>query len=370
MKINRFYYKFLLVVFLAGLAPLLSLKAQEYEKSRKLVQTFAATAETSVQIINKYGNVHILPWDKDSISFEVNIKVEANKQSKVEKTFENIEIEFSETSYYVIAQTVFGNQKNAFWSDVSDFTNSMLKNGSNAQIDYTVYLPSDLELTLELKFGNLYMTDHEAKALITISNGDFRGGNFSDLELNHDFGNVVIDTINTGSLTLSYTELKLNYTEDIRIESKSSKPKIDSFKSLRMNSRRDSWYFKNAGLINGETSFSHLVIEELNADLIMNTNYGSLRIDKYGKDFSMMNLYASYSDVSVVCDGIPAYFLEVYYDNKTRMIYPKSPPIFTEKVIDENESEMLLSGNAGQASGDTPRIKITIDGGSVNLIHP
>ncbi|MDP8231279.1 MAG: hypothetical protein P9L91_01275, partial [Candidatus Zophobacter franzmannii] len=179
MRAKKLFYKFLLALVLTGFMPGPGALAQQYEKSRKLTKEFPITAETDVQIINKYGNIHILPWDKDSIRFEISIKVEASKQSKVDRTFESIEIDFSESSYYLIVQTVFDNKKSSFWSDVSDFTNSMLNSGSNAQIDYIVYVPVKNKLTLENKFGNIYMTDHLGKTLITISNGDFRGGSFA-----------------------------------------------------------------------------------------------------------------------------------------------------------------------------------------------
>ena len=354
---------------IAGLLPGSPLLAQQYEKSRKLTKVYPATTETTVQILNKYGNIHILPWDEDSIRFEISIKVEANKQSKVEKTYDNIEIEFSESSYYVIAQTVLGNQKNAFWADVSDFTNSMLKNGANAQIDYTVFIPSDNELSIENKFGNIYMTDHDGKVIINISNGDFRGGSFGEMELDHSFGNVVIDTMLTGSMNLSYTEMKLDHAGDIRIRSKSSRPNINSFHSIRLNSKRDTYFFEDAGMINGEASFSYLTIQNLESDLILSTNYGNLSIDHYGKGFSMMNLAASYTDISMIWGEGFDYFLEVYHDSKTRMIYPKDPPIFMIKEINSDKGELLLSGHSGTSSENVPRLKITIDGGSVNLIH-
>jgi len=369
MKTRKFYCKIFLALMVAGLWPGSTLLAQQFEKSRKLTQVYPATGETSLQVINKYGNIHILPWDKDSIRFEIDIKVESNKQSKVEKTYENIEIEFSESSYYVIAQTVFGNKKNAFWADVSDFTNSMLNSGSNAQIDYTVYIPSNIELNIENKFGNVYMTDHNEKAVITISNGDFRGGNFNKLELDHGFGNVIIDTIQSGSMALSYSELKLKHAGDIRINSKSSKPSINSFHSIRLNSRRDTYFFDDAGTINGETSFSYITIQNLEGDLILNTNYGNLSIDHYGREFSMMNLAASYTDVSMICGQNFDYFIEVYYDKKTRMIYPSDPPIFIMKESEDDDSEFILSGHSGVSSEDMPRMKITIQGGSVNLIQ-
>lgn len=369
MKTRKLYCKIILALLMAGMLPGSGLLAQQYEKSRELTQAYPVTGETSLQIINKYGNIHILPWDEDSVRFEIKIKVESSKQSKVEKTYDNIEIEFTESSFYIIAQTVFGNQKNAFWADVSDFTNSMLKSGSNAQIDYIVYLPSKCELSIDNKFGNIYMTDHDGKVVINISNGDFRGGNFTELDLDHGFGNVIIDSIQTGNLSLSYSELKLKHADNLRVNSKSSKPSIKSFNSIRLNSKRDTYFFENAGMINGETSFSYITIENLEGDLILNTNYGNISIDHYGNSFSMMNLASTYTDVSMICGEGFDYFLEVYYDHKTRMIYPKDPPIFIQSEFESEDYKYLLSGHSGTTSDDIPRLKISIVGGSVNIVH-
>lgn len=369
MKKRKYYCKLLLALTLTGIFPGAQVLAQQYEKSRNVSGTFPANNETTVQIINKYGNVHVLPWDKDSVRIDVNIKVESSKQSKVEKTFDNIEIEFSESSYYVIGETILGNQKSAFWADVSDFTNSMLNSGSNAQIDYKVYIPEDVELSIELKFGNIYMTDHYGKCIVTISNGDFRGGNFRQLELDHSFGNVVIDTVQAGTFNLSYTELRLDRAGELRIESKSSKPNIQSFRSIRMNSRRDTYYFEDAGTINGETSFSYMTIENLESDLILNTNYGSLNIDNFGKSFSMMNLAASYTDVNMICSTGYGCYLEIYHDHKTRMIYPQNNSSLKDEESDSEDGDYLLNGHLGQAGEDSPRIKISINGGSIKLVH-
>ncbi len=369
MMTKKFYCKTLLVLLLAGILPGSNVLAQQYEKSRSLSQSFPATAETSVQIINKYGNIHVLPWEEDSIRFEINIKVEANKQSKADKTYDNIEIEFSETSYYLIAQTVFGNKKNAFWADVTDFTSSMLNTGASAQIDYTVYVPTNSELSIHLKFGSIYMTDHYGKTTVYVSNGDFRGGNFSELDMDHSFGNVVIDSIQSGSLTLGYSELKLKHAGDIRITSKSSNPVIGSFNSIRLNSRRDTYFFEEAGTLSGETSFSYLTMERLNGNLILETNYGNLNITDYGKDFSLMNLNASYTDISLICGQDLGYSFEAYYDRKTKMIYPNELSSFVKTEIDSDEGNYVLSGQCGKKEERAPRIKITMDGGSLNLIH-
>ncbi len=369
MKTRRSLCRTLLVLVLCGFLPAAPLLAQQYEKSRELTQVYPLSEETTVQIINKYGNVHILPWEKDSIRFEISIRVEAGKQSKLERTFSSIDIEFSESSFYVIAQTVFGNQKNSFWADVTDFTNSMLNAGSQAQIDYVVYLPENNEISIENKFGNIYMTDHSGKTLVMLSNGDFRGGSYRELELDHSFGNVNIETIVSGKLNLAYSELKLDHADELRITSKSSKPSIKSFGSLRINSRRDTYFIEEAGMVNGETSFSYLNLQSLNGDLILNANYGSLSIDGYGKNFSMMNLLADYTDVSMICRKKPGCMMEVYYDRKTELVYPGTSTGISFEDSETGEGQKLLKSKASGMREDSPRIKISIEGGSVNLIY-
>jgi len=358
-----------MALLFAGIIPAGSVLAQQYERSRSLTRSFPASEETSVQIINKYGNIHVLPWDEDSIRFEIDIKVESSKESKVDKTYDNIDIEFSESSYYLIAQTVFGNQKSAFWADVSDFTSSMLKSGSNAQIDYTVFIPEGVELSLELKFGNIYMTDHSGKTTVFISNGDFRGGSFTELDLDHSFGNVLIESIENGTLTMAYSELHLKRAGDLRVSSKSSKPEIKSYSSLRINSKRDTWYLEKAGNLSGETSFSYITIESLDGDMILNTNYGNISVEGYGTNFNLMNLNSSYTDVSLVCSENPGYSFEAFYDKKTMMIYPTQVKSFINKEVDSDIGEYVLSGHCGKSGEGKPRIKITTNGGSINLIQ-
>jgi hypothetical protein len=245
----------------------------------------------------------------------------------------------------------------------------MLKSGSNAQIDYTVYLPLNVELSIELKFGNLYMTDHNSKTTVYLSNGDFRGGNFNDLALDHSFGIVHLDSMRTGSMTLAYSELRMKHAGNIRISSKSSRPEISSFHNIRLNSKRDTYFFKKAGTISGETSFSYLTLEKLDGDLMLTMNYGNLDIGGYGKNFSLLNLNAEYTDVKLICSTAGSYAFEAYYNRKTKMIYPVGSDKFDKKEMNGDEGAYLVTGYCGNDKEDAPRIKLTMNGGSVNLIQ-
>ncbi len=44
---------------------------QTVEKSRTVTETFKVEPGTEIEIINKYGNIHLIPWEKDSVQFTI-----------------------------------------------------------------------------------------------------------------------------------------------------------------------------------------------------------------------------------------------------------------------------------------------------------
>ena len=104
---------------------------QTIEKSRSVTESFKITPETEIEILNKYGNIHIIPWEKDSVKFEIELMVRGTKQSKVDKSFDYVEFDFKTTKYYIIAQTLFAG-KSSFWSDVSDLTGAIFNSSTKS----------------------------------------------------------------------------------------------------------------------------------------------------------------------------------------------------------------------------------------------
>jgi len=148
MKIAIMKYKiiFFLSVYVF-LWPVL-LNAQPYERSKEEIRSFKVYKQTTLEIYNKYGNIHLFPWEKDSVKIKIELNVKANKQSKVDKIFEYINFEFSNTKYYIIARTQL-KQHGTFWSEVSDLANTLFSGNNKAQIDYYIYLPLSTQSSQE-----------------------------------------------------------------------------------------------------------------------------------------------------------------------------------------------------------------------------
>ncbi len=247
MKIMKYKILTGLTVFVF-LIPL-GLRSQVYERSRQETHTFKVYNETSLEVYNKYGNIHLFIWDKDSVKIKIDVQVKANKESKADKIFEYINFDISNTKYYIMARTQF-KQRNSFWSEVTDLANTLFSGNNKAQIDYFIYMPKDMQAKFENKFGNVYATDLSGVVRFKISNGDFKANNLKGhLDLKLSFGNASINRIVSANMNISYGELELESADELILESKSSTFNIQKLGSLNLTSRRDKFNIDEIGSI-------------------------------------------------------------------------------------------------------------------------
>ncbi len=342
---------------------------QTYERSREVEKTFAVMPNSEIQIINKYGNIHVVEWEKDSVKFEVKLMIKGNKQSKIQKSFETIEIDFTSTGYFVIAQTVFASEKGAFWDEVSDLTNTIFSGSSRTQIDYKVYVPAYCPMKIDNKFGNVYMGNQKARADIAISNGDLKANRFeSELRLEIDFGNVNIRTAGDAHIIAGYADVDIRNAAKLDVESKSSNFNLNLVEELKIESRRDNFNIEEVGIIKGALSFSDLKIKYFTKLSILTTNYGSLDFRAVSEDFSKLKIDARYTDLDLNFEGDAAFELGLVHSDKTDVVLPAGYDKVTKELINEKDGIYRTSGKIGSGT-KMPVVEINIESGHVFITN-
>lgn len=366
MKMSRSIFNLMLAILL--LTGSSGLRAQTYERSRTVSRSFGVDPQKEVQVINKYGNIHIVPWEKDSVRFDITLTVTSNKESRLEKNFNYVDFDFKNTDYYVIAQTVFKGQSD-IWSEISDLANSLFSSGTNTRIDYTVYMPDDIELKLDNKFGNIYLSDHASRADITLSNGDLKAHAFKgDTRIRLEFGNATIDEITRGTFFTNYVDLTIEKAGYLEIESKSSEFSFRSMKDVRLNSRRDKFNIRTIESISGEMNFTTLEVDEISDNIELRSHYGGMNIRKMTSDFNFITLNSNYSDINIYLNGDKLYELEIVFDDKTQLSLPSTMLTKTETVINESDKQSKIEGKAGMVGGQSVPINIRTSAGKVFFI--
>lgn len=341
--------------------------AQPYERSSQETHSFKVFDQTTLEVYNKYGNIHLFPWEKDSVKIRIELNVKANKESKVDKIFEYINFEFSNTKYYIIARTEL-KQQGTFWSEVSDLANTLFSGNNKAQIDYYIYLPKDMPAKFENKFGNIYSTDHNGKLEVNLSNGDYKANKISGhLELDLSFGNASIKSIESGKFNINYGELELEKADDLIVKSKSATLNIQEIGSLTIESKRDKFKINNLNSLSGETSFSYITIANLKSDIIMKTSYGEVKLEDINTGFNAIDLTSKYTDIIFTMPSKVSLAVDITHSESTGIIYPDKYTGLKTENIDPKEDIIKTSGMIGSNSNPSGKIKIMTKSGSVTF---
>ncbi|MCF8366534.1 MAG: hypothetical protein K9H16_12175 [Bacteroidales bacterium] len=364
MKLNC---KLLLIA--AALALMLPARGQTYERTRDVNKSFAVRPNTEVQIFNKYGNVHVIQWEKDSVKFEIHLLVKGSKQSKIQKNFDMIEFDFTATDHFVIGQTTFSSSKGAFWDEVSDLTNTIFSGSNRTQIDYKVYIPDGCPLKIENKFGNIYLDDIQSKADIVISNGDLKANKFdADLKLEIDFGSVSIRSVKDAEIKAGYAEIEIRKADKLEIDSKSSTFDLPVVQEMIIESRRDKFNIEEIGIIKGNLSFSDLKVEYFSELSILTSNYGSLDFRSVSETFRQVKIDAKYTDLDLNFAASAAFELELVHNDKTMISLPLSAEAVQKESDPDKPGIFRTSGVIGKGS-KLPKVDITIESGHVFITN-
>lgn len=360
-------YKAIIVFSVMGVVIPVYAWSQVYEKSRHETKTCRVYKETALEVYNKYGNVQLFIWDKDSVRIDIDLQIKASKEAKVDKIFEYIDFDLSESKYFVIARTQL-NQQGAFWAEVSDLANTLFSGGTVVQIDYDVYLPQNLNIRIENKFGNIYTTDHTGKTNIILSNGDLKANDLtgnSDLQIS--FGNASVNHIESGKLTLNYSEFDLGSAGTLNLESKSSTVNISKIGSLDLNSRRDKIRVDEANVVSGVTSFSYLTLKSFTSDLTLKADYGEIKLDAVNPDFKLVEINSNYTDVLLKLPVNASYSVNIFHTGSTEITSPQNYSGLRTEIIDKKADQYKTSGITGSSSVKKGKINMHIVSGKVSF---
>jgi hypothetical protein len=309
------------------------LRAQTPEYIHQVVRSFRVNNGVTLDLANKYGKVHVIKWNIDSVKFIIDLRIRTKDASKMQKLKQNIDFEFTASQYFLNARTKIG-----------DF----LSSSNTVTINYTVMVPDYVSLKIDNKFGNVYLDDADQNFNLTLSYGDFSCNRLTgNSEIRITSGNAEIGYIREGSLFLSYGNLHLHETGKLTAETRSSTVTIDNSAELRINSRRDKLYLNELGSFSGESYFSNINGGILHNEMNFLSRYGAINLNDIQKTFSNLNLTAEFTKVTLAFDKSSSYNLELTHHQEVVLVYPKNIATLKTKVTNVAEKQFLTTGVIG-----------------------
>jgi hypothetical protein len=225
------------------------------------------------------------------------------------------------------------------------------------EINYMVKVPSYLDVVLVNKFGDIYLDDLGGHVEIELSNGALKASRLEgNTNITLNFATGMIETLESSTLNMSYSELTLGEAGQLDVTSKSSRLDADSINVLKINSRRDKLFFKKVEYLYGESSFTEVWIYDFLRETDLDLKYGKLTIENVMPAFSRIAIESEFTDVTLMFDKRCRFDFDILYHEKALVRLPGSPG--NAKASTQGEEHLRSVGSWG---GENPASTITID---------
>ena len=338
----------------------------QFTETKQINKRFKVTPETRIEITNKYGRTKINTWDKDSIVFDIKIKVEEKKLSKLEKAIEDVDFDFINSQHFVIVRTKVGENRSGIEKEIANFKESVFQSDGKIEIDYVVWMPKTNQLKVENKFGDVYIDDYLGEIEINLSNGNLKSHDFSGkTTLKLSFADATINQMKDGRLECNYSDIYIKKANNLQVTSKSSEFEIIEINELNTDSRRDKFRIQLIEMLDARGSFTNYRISELNNKLNLKTEYGDLDIQKAATDFKSIYIESKSTDINLYFNEKSSFDFDITH-TKSQTNFCKKINVKKEEILEEKEKKIQLTGNFGNSS-KTTKLFINASGGGINI---
>ena len=311
-----------------------------------------------LEIKNKYGDIHLTSWNKDSVNIMAEIEAFAPNHSKLENMLDGVEINITGSGSVVRAETEFGREITEFLESLKGLTEKIIEYESRVQINYYINIPDYVDINIENQFGDISMENNTGVISVDLANGDFKANSLNRIsEFSFDFGDAEIGSVKSGKINTSFSRFMISESGDLSINSTSGRFELGKTEKINIESRRDKFFIGNIAVMNGISYFTDYHIENLSGNTDLTLKYGSFNTESIGARFEDINLTSAYCDITLGFDPSASCEFEIRYTNAFVVIPDKN--IKSEKeTLNEDKKEYLITGTLGNNPGSR---KVEID---------
>jgi hypothetical protein len=342
------------------------LSAQNSSETRDFIKTVQVGKDTYLEVSNKYGTIQVTSWKKDSAYIRAEVKAYGSNQEKISRMFEGITVNITSSGSLVRAQTTFNQGMNSLFESFKGMTSKIISYDSRVEIDYYINVPEYLNLKIENKYGDVYVENCSGNFSIAVSNGSFKANSLGkESSISLSFCDATINSVVSGKIDASFSEVSSNDLGKMAITSISSKYNIKNAGEVTFESRRDKLLIDNIESMKGNSYFTDFIVKTLKKEISLTTRYGNIEVEFIEKGFEAINLNSGYSDISLNFDPISSYILDIRHIN-TFLVLPSKNIKTEQKTLNEEKKEYITSGTVGNGQGSA-KVKIDATRGKVYI---
>ena len=333
MKMNTFYKKLLLFIFVISIN---QMAVAQNKFSKTIEKTLAMSVNNEFQIENKYGDIEITGWDKNSIEIIANIQVFDKKDDQALDLLNRIQSEIKIIGDVILVKSEIVDKNPNAMSSFFNRINPIVLDKSNVQINYTIHLPKNVKTDLNNRFGDVMVNNYFGYFTANVEHGNITLNNdINEAKIEVKYGNLKVKSVAKANFDIKNGDIDLKSSKNLIINSSGATIQIDQVSQLNLTSNRDKIHIKNIENVSGDYKFSTIAIDNLNQQINATLKVTNLIINKVSNSNAVVALEQESSDITIDVSGLN-YDFKAYLREGTLRI-PKTFKNINNKVIDKNQ---------------------------------
>ncbi|MEN8906732.1 MAG: DUF4097 family beta strand repeat-containing protein [Clostridiales bacterium] len=271
---------------------LTKMNINKYETTYDYNKTVSSDKNDKILFKNKFGDVNLEKSNNNNVEVEANIKIKNNDEKYVKSIIKSIVKVEKEKNIIKINSEIDKVLNSVKYNYNLDIFGMDFNNGS-VMIDYTIKVPSNIEIEGENAFGNVDIKGLESNVIFKSQNGDVLiDKNKGNVDLENSFGYTnLTDIIGKIDLNSNNGDLDIdNVTKDVKAEAQFSNINIKNvLESLKVTNENGNTNIENVGKnLDVSSEFGNIDIHNAKKAMTIELENGNITIDN--KDITKDNV--------------------------------------------------------------------------------
>lgn len=340
---KQLHYK---IAFFLAILLVSSVAFGQDKLSKDIKKAYPLTNDGALYLENKYGNVFINGWDKNTIKFEVSVEVKGKNLDKAKDLLKRINLDFVSTSSQIVVKTNITEKNASFFNKYIKKVGPFNNEKSNSDINYTIYLPRAATIEVYNKYGDIIISDWDGKLTADVEHGDLRVTNdLADSKLSVKYGKLRANTLYKTDIKAKDATISFEKSEILKLNSDGSTISLGAVGELDIDSNKDDIEINAVETVFGTVKYSKILLNNADSKVNLNLNLAELRIMKFNTANPVVNIHQKSSEVYVNISGTNFNFSAELEQGVLRI--PKTMRDINSKVLDEKNKIRQIRATYG-----------------------
>jgi len=316
----------------------------QHKRTKEIRETHAFTNESKLYLENKYGNIFVSGWDKNSIEIVVDIEAESKTAAKAEKLLNRVKTSIIVADTEVKVTSVIADKESSllgrYIKKIDPFKNE------KTTINYTIYLPKRAILEAYNKYGNIIISDWNGRLKADLEHGDMQLSTaLINANLTIKFGKLSVLSLQESHIVSKDAAIEIHHGTKIKIDSDGSEMTLNNMEKLQLNSNKDNINILKMNGISGTLKYSKTYLKNLGGKTQLNLDNGELRILKHLTSSPDITINQKESEVYINISETNITFNAKLEQGVLRI--PKTMNNIESEVIDRKDKIRRISASYG-----------------------